>query len=83
MMVSLLVNFTIVSTVNEECELFLTAQPDLNKCYDVFYIKLLPCPVGFVLVDGICDCDPVLNSNHLSIKMCNVDDSTIQRPANS
>ena len=68
------VKFTIISIVNEECELFLTAQPDLNKCYDVFYIKLLPCPVGFVLTDGICDCDPILNSNHLSIKKCNVDD---------
>ena len=76
------VNFTIVSTINEECELFLTAQPDLNKRYDVFHINLLPCPVGFVLINGICECDPILNNNHLSIKMCHIDDSTIQRPAN-
>ena len=42
-------NFTIVSESKNECELFLTAQPDLYKRYDAFYVQLLPCPIGFTL----------------------------------
>ena len=59
------VNYTIVSSRpnNNRCELFLTASPFLNKIYDTFYVELLPCPVGFILQDGVCDCDPILPKN--------------------
>jgi len=60
------VNFTITSNIDQECELFLTAQSNMYECYDVFYIRLLPCPVGFNLINGICNCDPILNANHFS-----------------
>jgi len=39
-----------------DCELFLTAQPNLYTSYDVFYVHLLPCPLGFKLQNGICGC---------------------------
>ena len=56
------VNYTIASSIpdNYRCKLFLTATPLLNKIYDVFYVELLPCPIGFNLQGGICDCDPIL-----------------------
>ena len=72
-------NFTIVSESKGECELFLTAQPDLYKRYDAFYVQLLPCPIGFTLQNGACDCDPILST---VIDKCYIDYSTIRRPAN-
>ena len=72
-------NFTIVSESENECELFLTAQPDLYKRYDAFYVQLLPCPIGFTLQNGVCDCDPVLSA---IISRCYIDYSAIRRPAN-
>ena len=73
-------NFTIVSESKNECELFLTVQPDLYKRYDAFYVQLLPCPVGFTLQNGVCDCDPILST---TIDKCYIDYSAIRRPANS
>ena len=75
-------NYTIVSSIlnNNRCEIFLTASPFLNKLYDVFYVQLLPCPVGFTLQDGICDCDPILPEY---IDKCFIDYSAIRHPANT
>ena len=76
------VNYTIVSnTPNiDRCELFLTASPFLNIIYNAFYVQLLPCPVGFTLQDGICDCDPILSEY---IDKCYIDYSAVRRPANT
>ena len=78
------VNYTIISNINKpdnnKCKLFLTATPFLNKIYDVFYVELLPCPIGFTLQNGICNCDPILPA---SIDKCYIDYSTISRPANT
>ena len=73
-------NFTIVSESRNECELFLTAQPELYKRYDAFYVQLLPCPIAFTLQDGVCNCDPVLST---IIDNCDINYSAITRPANS
>ena len=73
------VAFTVVSNASERCELFLIGQ----EFYDVFYVELLPCPVGFTLQDGICDCDPYLSNSDIRINTCYIDQSTITRPANT
>ena len=73
------VNFTIVSDSYKECELFLTAYPHVLSFFDAFLVQLLPCPVGFIFNNGICDCDPFLPSD---ITKCYIDSSTISRPAN-
>ena len=57
---SRMITYTIVSDNTDMCELFLTATPHLYYVYEAFYIKLLSCPVGFTLQDGICNCDPLL-----------------------
>ena len=74
------ITLTIVSDSYKECELFLTAQPDLYSFYDVFIVQLLPCPVGFTFYNGICDCDPILLND---IEICYIDYSAIKRPANT
>ena len=47
---------------------------------DSKYVHLLPCPVGFTLQDGKCDCDPILPA---IIDECYIDHSAIRHPANT
>ena len=70
-------HFTIISAV-QLCELFLTVQ-SLN-IRTAFYVQLSPCPVGFTLQNGKCDCDPFLPPD---IDTCYIDLSAITRPANT
>ena len=70
------VNFTIVSEMRV-CTLFLIAQPFVRSA---FYVQLSPCPVGFTLQNGKCDCDPFLPPD---IDTCYIDLSAITRPANT
>ena len=75
---SITVSYTIVSEAIGSCELFLTVSPFLYYIYEVFDVQLLPCPIGFTLQNGVCDCDPLLPTN---IDTCYIDQSTITRPA--
>ena len=75
-----MVSYTIVSGRNDSCELFLTVSPFLYYIYEVFDVQLLPCPIGFSLQNGVCDCDPLLPNN---IDTCYIDHSAIGRPANT
>ena len=63
------------------CELYL----DSTDSLEMFYVDLQPCPLGFSLQEDEkgCVCDPVLNSDIISVTSCNLDDATILRPANS
>ena len=73
------VEYTIASS-NDKCELFLTASPYFNIIYNAFYVKLLLCPMGFTLQNGVCNCDPILSAEFYN---CHIEDSTIVRPANT
>ena len=75
-----MVSYTIVSEANHSCELFLTVSPFLYHIYEVFVVQLLPCPIGFTLQNGVCDCDPHLPTD---IDTCYIDQSAIRRPANT
>ena len=76
-----LINYTIASGAHEMCELFLTMYFHKQLyAYEVFYVKLLPCPVGFTLQNGVCDCDHILTKY---IDKCYIDYSAIRRPANT
>ena len=77
-------NFTIIVTeAQQTCEIFLTASPCLYSVYEAFYVEILPCPVGFTLQNGVCDCDPYLSDSNIHIDTCYIDQSTITRPANT
>ena len=73
------INFTISSESRKACELFLTIHPYV-KTSTAFYVKLLSCPIGFTLQNGMCSCDPLLPS---IIKTCYIQHSVIKRPANT
>ena len=76
-----LINYTIASGVHEMCKLFLTMYSHKKLyAYEVFYVKLLSCPVGFKLKNGVCDCDPILTNY---IDKCYIDYSAIRRPADT
>ena len=64
-----------------ECKLFI----GLNEMPEMFYVEIKPCPIGFTLNSNIkaCHCDPLLNNDILSVTSCNINDTTILRPANS
>ena len=64
-----------------DCKLFI----GLSEMPEMFYVQIKPCPVGFTLQDSkkSCYCDPILSNSTLPITSCNLDDETIQRPANS
>ena len=71
-------NFTIrISEAYEVCELFLLSHQLFRNA---FYVQLLPCPVGFMLQNGMCDCDPFLPPD---IDTCYIDLPAIRRPANT
>jgi len=72
------INFTILSSNDKQCELFLNAKE--HDYITILYIKLSNCPMGFVFNMGKCECDPSLN---LITTQCNINDQTILRPANS
>ena len=63
------------------CKLYLRSE----QYIEAFYIQLLPCPMGFVLRtnENGCQCDPLLQTDLLFVKSCNIDNEAIQRPGNS
>ena len=80
------VSYTLLSHSNNMCELVL--KQDLNTIYGVkvsyslLYVKLLPCPPGFVFMQRRCQCDPVLTLNE-HVKDCDINDQTVLRSPNS
>ena len=76
------VTYNILSENTQQCKLII-----YNADYEfptVFFIKLLNCPAGFMhsALEKKCICDESLHSE-LSITVCNINDQTILRPANS
>ena len=79
-------SYTLLSHSSIMCELLL--KQGLNTRYGVrvfyskFYVKLLPCPPGFVFTQMRCQCDPVLTLNGY-VKDCDINDQTVLRCSNS
>ena len=53
-------HYTIGFPTENWCELFLKIFPDSNDDLNMFYIRQITCPTGFVKIDKKCQCDPVL-----------------------
>ena len=72
-------NFTITQTNDyyDWCELIFQHPITPGNAY---YIKFFPCPAGFKKLHGSCECDPIMRSD---INICDINDQTILRPANS
>lgn len=52
-------SYSITSNLTGTCSLYLTTT-DLQRPVFVYYATLQKCPLGFVWLNGKCDCDPVL-----------------------
>ena len=74
-------HYTIGFPTDSWCELFLKIALDSDEHLNIFYIRQITCPNGFVKIDKRCQCDPVLVQ--YGITNCNINDQTILRPANS
>ena len=72
--------YTIGFPTKSYCELFLKMASDSDSYLNVFYIRQIACPTGFIKIDKRCQCDPVLVQ--YGITNCNINDQTILRPAN-
>ena len=78
------INFTIIHNAFNNlqwCELLINILS--THQIDAYYIDMLCCPAGFVQQNGICICDPILNSAQLYITICDINHQTILRPAGS
>ena len=84
-----IVKYTILHKTSQECDLYLKAVPMYKLGYSVsldlvmiemYYIKLSACPLGFILKDKFCQCDPILRS---TVTTCDINDQTVMRHANS
>ena len=71
--------YTISFPTNNWCELFLKTSHTPNNKYDLFYIRELSCPLGFVKIDGICQCYP--SFKFFEFNDCNINTQTILRPS--
>ena len=74
-------HYTIGFPNDNWCELFLKIASDSDDYLNIFYVRQITCPTGFVKIDKRCQCDPVLVQ--YGITYCNINDQTILRPANS
>ena len=59
------------------CMLFLRVADDEER----FYIRKLTCPPGFIEINDICECDPMIVD--YEITKCDINDQTVLRPANT
>ena len=80
------VSYTLLSPSDIMCELILkqgdTTVHGAKASYSNFYVKLLPCPPGFMFIQMRCQCDPVLTVNDY-VKDCDINDQTVLRSPNS
>ena len=74
-------HYTIGFPTESYCELFLKLASDSDDYLNIFYIRQIACPTGFIKIDQVCQCDPVLVQ--YGITNCNINDQTILRFANS
>ena len=74
-------HYTIAFPTDNWCELFLKVPFGRRMEYNIFYIRQLSCPFGFVKKDGICQC--YSSFSLFGITDCNINSQTILRPANS
>ena len=72
---------TITFRFGDWCELFLKVELSPDDYHKRFYIRKLICPPGFLEIDKICQCDPVIVN--YGITQCNINNQTVLRPSNT
>ena len=72
--------YTIAFPTDKWCELFLKVPQDRSMEYSIFYIRQLKCPLGFIKIDGTCQCYPMLTM--FGFTKCDINTQAILRPPN-
>jgi len=72
--------YTISFPTNNWCELFLKVPQSTTMQYSIFYISQLKCPLGFVKVNGTCQCYPMFTM--FGFTKCDINRQAILRPPN-
>ena len=67
--------YAIAFPTNNWCELLLKGQ----QTYSIYYIRELPCPLGFIKIDGICQCYP--SFRQFGFTDCDIDTQAVLRPS--
>ena len=73
--------YTIAFPTDNWCEIFLKLPHIIPLEYSTFYIQQLPCPLGFIKLNGICQCYPSFKL--FGITNCDINTQTILRPENT
>ena len=80
------VSYTLLSPSNIVCEFILKQSivtvHGAKVSYSKFYVKLFPCPLGFMFIQMRCQCDPILILNEY-VKDCDINDQTVLQSPNS
>ena len=63
------------------CELFLKVKFSPGDYHKRLYFRKLSCPPGFLEINKICQCDPVIVN--YGIALCNISNQTVLRPSNT
>ena len=63
------------------CELFLKVEFNPGDYHKRLYYRKLSCPPGFLEINKICQCDPVIVN--YGIALCNINNQTVVRPSNT
>ncbi|XP_065895735.1 uncharacterized protein [Dysidea avara] len=74
------INYTTAFPTQRWCELFLKGFYDGGEVTDIYYIEQLPCPIGFIKINSICQCYPFLLKFRIK---CNINDQTLLRHPNT
>ena len=69
------VEYAIAFPTNNWCELLLKGQ----QTYSIYYIRELPCPLGFIKIDEICQCYP--SFRQFGFTDCDIDTQAVLRPS--
>ena len=69
------VEYAIAFPTSNWCELLLKGQ----QTYSIYYIRELPCPLGFIKIDGICRCYP--SFRQFGFTDCDIDIQAVLRPS--
>ena len=72
--------YTIAFPTNSWCELFLKVPQNKTIEYSIFYIRQLKCPLGFIKLNGTCQCYPMFTM--FGFTKCDINRQAILRPPN-
>ena len=76
------VSYSIISNLTGTCSLYLTTTDYFPRPVFVYYVTIQKCPLGFMFLDGKCNCDPIL-TRRIPYMQCNPENASILHGPNT